>query len=138
MRKIVLPVLLALLMLDVMFSAYASSVPKNICNQMQRKGLVKDCQEGTPWAFEVVRHEAQWKFHTTNPELFGCYHLAIEGTTILNAERCHFEGMIAQFASKRDLDDAVTQITNAHHYKNIDQYADLVRADTKRHLGIRC
>jgi hypothetical protein len=131
MRKIVLPALLALLVLDVVFSAYASSVPKNICHQMQSNGFVKDCQEGTPWAFEVVRHEAQWKFYTTNPELFGCYHLAIEGTgRIVKAERCHFEGAITQFASVRDLDDAVVQINNAHHYRNTDQYADLVRADT--------
>jgi hypothetical protein len=130
MRKII-PALLVLLITDLVFSAYASSVPKNICKQMQSDGFVKDCQEGTPWAFEVVRHGDQWKFYTTNPELFGCYHMTAEKTgRIVSSERCHFEGAITQFASVRDLDDAVVQINNVHHHENIDKYADIVGADT--------
>jgi hypothetical protein len=129
MIRVLLPVIVALLALDVVFSVEAASLPappKSICSQLQRKGIVKDCQEGTPWAFEVVRHGSQWKFHTTNPELFGCYRISGVGLF----EGCHFEGAITQFASVKDLNDAITQIINAHHYENLYPQADIVAADT--------
>ena len=129
MIRVILPVIVALLVLDVVFSVEAASLPappKSICSQLQMKGIVKDCQEGTPWAFEVVRHEPQWRFYPTSPELFGCYRISKIGSW----ERCYFEGAITQFASVSDLDAAVTQITNAHHHENLDKFADIVRADT--------
>jgi hypothetical protein len=118
-----------LLLCNLGFSAYQPvivSEPASVCKALQKAGVAKQCQEGTPWQFEVVRHEAQQRFYPTNPELFGCYHRSETGALV----RCYFEGAITKFASLRDLEDAVVRIEAAHRHPNLDQYADIVAADT--------
>jgi hypothetical protein len=128
MTKMLLSIIAALLIANVALSAYAAAIaptPAHLCQQLQLIGLVRDCQAGTPWAFEVVRHGEQQRFLPANPELFGCYRF-LAGAW----ERCLFEGAITQFASDQDLRDGIAQISASHHYPNPDPQSDIVGADT--------
>ena len=128
MIKMLAPIIAVLLIINVALSAYAAAIaptPSHLCQQLQQMGIVRQCQAGTPWAFEVVRHGEQQRFFPTNPELFGCYRFTA-GTW----ERCQFEGAITQFASDQDLRDGLAQISAAHHHPNLDPQSDIVSADT--------
>lgn len=110
-------------LLDVGFSIYS---PKSVCDQMQRFGIVSQCQSGTPWAFEVPqRTVAQYRFYPTNPEIFACYRISAGRYT-----GCQFEGAITQFATLSDLSAAVDHIKVNHHHVNTDPHADVVEANT--------
>ncbi len=110
------------------FSYCSRTTSKSVCNDLQSKGFVSGCQEGTPWTFEVTRHEAQWMFVPTSSEIFKCYKVT-DGFTHVP---CIFKGAITQFASVEDMDSAIKQIqvTNHHTNKTEDLAANVTRADT--------
>ena len=111
------------LLLDVGFSVYS---PKTVCDQMQKSGIVSQCQSGTPWAFEVPQRTiTQYRFYPTNPEIFACYKISAGRYT-----GCQFEGAITQFANLSDLSAAVDHIKANHHHENTAPHADVVEADT--------
>lgn len=108
------------------YSSPARTTPESICSTLQKSGIIKHCEQGTPWAFEVPRHSSQWRFYPTNPEIFGCYKMSESGALV----RCQFEGAITQFASTEDLRMALEYIIRSHRSINTDQKADIVKADT--------
>jgi hypothetical protein len=121
----------ALLLANVSFSVYAKSLaptPENICKSLQAAGLFRNCQAGTPWAFEVTKHEAQWEFEPTGSEIFKCYTVA-DGFTHVP---CVFKGVAIQFSNEDDLRAGMRQIheQNYRSHKQQDLQANVTRADT--------
>jgi hypothetical protein len=135
----VIVLLTALATLNVVFSACTApiSTPKGICSQLQQEGLVKECQEGTPWAFEVVKHGAQWQFEPTGSEIFKCYTVGknLEQPTVYQSVEhipCVFKGAVTQFKSQADLNAGLEHIRQANSQPNdpTSLAANVVRANT--------
>lgn len=121
----------ALLLANVSFSVYAKSLtptPENICKNLQATGFFKNCQAGTPWAFEVTRHGSQWEFEPTGSEVFKCYTITDGHTKV----PCVFKGVIVQFSNDTDLEAGLRQIReqNYHSHRPQDFQAGVTRADT--------
>jgi hypothetical protein len=119
---------LILCALDLGFSLRSRVTPEDICSSLQGQGLVRRCQPGTPWAFEVVRHESQWMFEPTGSEIFKCYTVT-DGVTHVP---CTFKGVITQFATCDDLQSAIDQIQAQNHRNHDpnDLKANVTRADS--------
>jgi len=117
---------------SICYSAYANTrilTPKSICTTLQAQGLIKGCQPGTPWAFEVVKHQAQFSFEPTQTEIFECYLTSGKGR---HKSRCTFKGALTQFANQEDLGAGIANIRqqNYHQHRQADLDENVVRADT--------
>jgi hypothetical protein len=134
MRQLVL-LSIAIALVNLGFSAYANArareltlISKSLCTELQSKGFVRNCQEGSPWAFEVVRHKSQFEFEPTAAEIFKCYTVSDGHTHV----PCTFKGSIKQFAGQEDLHSGLRHIQqqNYHDNKQEDLNANVTRADT--------
>jgi hypothetical protein len=120
-----------LFMVSIGYSAYASSqvrTPKLVCSVLQTQGLIKNCREGTPWAFEVMRHQEEYSFEPTSSEIFKCYTVSDGHTHV----PCVFKGAIKQFENQADLHAGLEQIRQQNYRKHnqADLDANMTRADT--------
>lgn len=121
---------LVLFAIDFSFSFYSGPpTAKQICKSLEKSEMVRDCREGTSWAFEVVRHESQWSFDTVGSQIFKCYIGERHGPMHRD---CRFRGVITQFANSEDMKSGIALIRdhNSHPNKASDLLAEVIRADT--------
>lgn len=122
---------IALFIISIGYSAHARAValtPKSVCYYLQSRNLIRSCEDGTPWAFEVVRHQKQFMFEATEPTLFECYKASAGRTNV----GCIFKGAITQFSSQKELHKGLLHIRaqNYNEHTPADLAAEIVRADT--------